>query len=202
MRLALELPGAAELPTLDTARLRLRPLRASDAAGILAVFGDAAVVRYWNRPRFESRGDATAYLDRLQGLFERREAYTWAIAHRASPSTPDALVGTCVLFKLDAANGRAEIGYALARRLWGQGLAHETLHALIGLAFDGFGLRRLEADTDPRNAASCALLASLGFTLEGRMRERWRVAGEPSDSACYGLLAREWQARQPPASDD
>ena len=35
----------------------------------------------------------------------------------------------------------------------------------------------------------------LGIEHEGVLRERWIVAGEVSDSALYGLLAREWQAR-------
>jgi ribosomal-protein-alanine N-acetyltransferase len=29
---------------------------------------------------------------------------------------------------------------------------------------------------------------------EGTLRERWEVAGEISDAAFYGLLARDWRA--------
>jgi RimJ/RimL family protein N-acetyltransferase len=38
------------------------------------------------------------------------------------------------------------------------------------------------------------VLERLGFTREGRLRERWIVAGEVSDSFIYGLLAAEWKA--------
>ena len=38
----------------------------------------------------------------------------------------------------------------------------------------------------------------LGFRLEGRLRERWIVGGEVSDSAIYGLLRREWALRHTP----
>lgn len=54
-------------------------------------------------------------------------------------------------------------------------------------------MHRVEADIDPDNSASAKLLERLGFRLEGRLRERWIVAGVVSDSAMYGLLAREWR---------
>lgn len=49
-----------------------------------------------------------------------------------------------------------------------------------------------EADIDPRNALS----QCLGFIREGLWRERWCVAGEISDSALYGLLARDGEGRK------
>ena len=62
-------------------------------------------------------------------------------------------------------------------------------------AFGPLGLRRIEADIDPRNAPSCTLAERMGFVREGLLRERWRVADELQDSALYGLLARDWRAR-------
>ena len=58
--------------------------------------------------------------------------------------------------------------------------------------FDGMGLRRIEADIDPRNLASCRLVEKLGFVREGTLRERWQVNGECADSALYGLLRRDF----------
>ena len=56
-------------------------------------------------------------------------------------------------------------------------------------------LNRVEADIDPRNAASARTLGRLGFAKEGRLRERWIVNDEVSDSDLYGLLASDWRAR-------
>ncbi|MDO9353805.1 MAG: GNAT family protein, partial [Solirubrobacteraceae bacterium] len=89
---------------------------------------------------------------------------------------------------------RAELGYALARQAWGGGYMHEALQALVAHAFEALQLHRLEADIDPRNAASARSLERLGFVREGLLRERWIVDGEVSDSALYGLLAPEWRA--------
>jgi ribosomal-protein-alanine N-acetyltransferase len=62
-------------------------------------------------------------------------------------------------------------------------------------AFQRLDLNRLEADIDPRNAASARTLERLGFQKEGHLRERWIVNGEISDTGLYGLLRREWLER-------
>ena len=66
---------------------------------------------------------------------------------------------------------------------------------LLDFAFRDLGLRRLEADVDPRNAASIRSLERLAFRREGYLRERWCVGGEVQDAIFYGLLRREWEAR-------
>jgi ribosomal-protein-alanine N-acetyltransferase len=63
---------------------------------------------------------------------------------------------------------------------------------VLSLAFGALQLRRIEADIDPRNEASCRLIERVGFQREGLLRERWQVDGETQDSALYGLLARDW----------
>ena len=60
------------------------------------------------------------------------------------------------------------------------------------------GLNRVEADIDPRNAASAKPLLRLGFRHEGLLRERWIVNGEICDTAFYGLLKSDWEARRLP----
>lgn len=72
----------------------------------------------------------------------------------------------------------------------------EALPVLIDHAFGEIGLHRIEADVDPRNEASLKALRRLCFVEEGRLRERWRVGGEPPDSVLLGLLAPEWAARR------
>jgi RimJ/RimL family protein N-acetyltransferase len=106
-------------------------------------------------------------------------------------------VGSCTLFQWSAKHRRAEIGYALDRSLWGQGIMTEALTALFDFAFGPLALHRLEADVDPRNARSLAILERLGFAREGLLRERFHVGGEIQDSLLLGLLARDWNGRRP-----
>jgi len=89
---------------------------------------------------------------------------------------------------MDLANRRAEIGFMLNRDYWRQGLMYQALEAVITFAFDTLKLHRIEADTDPGNTGSLALLEKLGFEREGLFRERWFVNGKWDDSVMLALL--------------
>lgn len=182
------LAGAASLPTLDTERLRLRPLAVADVPALFAVFGDVEVCRYWSRPPLPDIAAADALLREIERGFAARTLFQWGIAERAS----DLVVGTCTLAAISAAHRRAEIGYALGRDAWGRGYAAEALPALVRFAFEALDLRRLEADVDPRNTRSIRALERLGFVREGHQRERYEMEGEIQDAVLYGLLRRQW----------
>lgn len=176
---------------ITTPRLILRPAHVDDADAWLAIFSDPRVMRYWSSAPWRSVEQALASIHRDM---EAMAAGTWIrLAIALEDSGPP--VGMCTLFAFQPQCRRAEIGYALGSAHWGQGYMQEALGALITHGFDALDLHRIEADADPRNAASCRLLERLGFTLEGRLRERWIVEGEISDTNYYGLLAREWRAR-------
>ena len=184
------LRGADRLPTIETARLRLRWLEPDDAPALLAVFGDPSVCRYWSRPALPDLAAAADLRREIAELFAERSLFQWGIAERGT----GAVVGTCTLAALSEEHRRAELGFALARGVWGRGYAGEAVAALLGFAFDALGLHRVEADADPRNAASLRVLERAGFVREGHQRERYFLHGEVQDALLYGLLAREWRA--------
>jgi len=57
-------------------------------------------------------------------------------------------------------------------------------------------LRRLEAEVNPANQASHALLTQVGFVVEGRLRKRWVSRSGPYDSVFYGLLCEDLASLQ------
>jgi alkylhydroperoxidase family enzyme len=57
------------------------------------------------------------------------------------------------------------------------------------------GLRRIEAEVEPRNIASRMLLRRLGFVREGLLREKWVDKGAPKDVVIHGLLKDDWTSR-------
>jgi RimJ/RimL family protein N-acetyltransferase len=170
----------------------MRPLQTSDAPALLAIFSDPRVMRYGSTPawtRIEQAGDK---IGRNQRGMAAGESLCLAVLRKEDQQ----LLGTADLFEMDEQSQRAELGYTLAFDAWGKGYMSEALSALLDYSFGQLKLRRLEADIDPRNTASANLLARLGFQQEGLLRERWIVGDEISDSAIYGLLAREWLERQ------
>ena len=177
------------LPVITTPRVVLRWISEDDIDGLYEVFSDPQVMRYWSRGPLANR-EAAAEMQReiVEGNFSNT-MLKWGLALRESNS----VIGTTTLFNLNLDNGRAEIGYAMGRAYWGKGYMNEALRALVKHAFEVMDLRRLEADVDPRNAASIRTLERLGFQREGFLRERWHVNGELQDALFYGLLRREWQ---------
>ena len=174
------------LPTIRTARLRLRAIGIEDVAELYAVFSDLEVVRYWSRPPLTDLAEAVVMIEQRA---EEPSLLQWGIV-RAEQE--DRLLGTCTLAEIDLAHRRASIGYALGRAAWGQGIAREAVRALITYGFEAIELHRIGADVDPRNDRSIRLLEELGFSREGLQRECYLVADEWQDTAMFGLLRREW----------
>lgn len=167
---------------LPTDRLLLRPLREADASALFTIFSDPRVTRYLSHPAWTTQDSASQRLAaNIQGMANGE--FLCLGIERAADAV---LIGECSLFNLHAHCRRAELGYTMGFDAWGHGYMHEALTALLGFGFGQMGLRRLEADIDPRNTASARSLQRLGFSLEGHLRERWIVEGEVSDTHLYG----------------
>ena len=184
------------IPQLSGARVRLRALAAHDVDAFFALQSDARVMRYWSSIAWSEPQQAMHHIARIAREREAIEFYPWA----ATLLGDDTLIGTCSLFAIQREHARAMIGYALAPALWGQGLASEMLRLALAFAFKALDLNRIEADIDPLNLASCALVERAGFEREGFLRERWCVGGKVSDSAIYGLLRSDWRDGSPTIS--
>jgi len=179
-----------QLPAIETARLRLRPLLEADIPAHYAVFSDPDVARYWSR---EPWTDIAQAEESIKAILAAQADGSEARFGIELLSTGE-LIGNVGLHHFFGSNRRCEIGYALGSRHWGQGYATEALRAAIRHGFDALDLNRIEADIDPRNAASARVLDKLGFRKEGFMPERWFVFGEFADTVNYGLLKRYWEA--------
>lgn len=169
---------------LNGARVQLRPMRASDAEQWLGIMADPEVMRYWHHGPWQTLAEAEV------ALLADRAAYLAGRSLKLGiyPQGSDLLLGMCQFFSIDAESRRGEIGYCLASGAQGQGYMREALELFVEYLAIGLGMRRLEAEIDPRNHASARTLERMGFEREGLLRERWCIAGEVSDSALYGLL--------------
>ena len=177
---------------ISTPRLVVRQIQAADLPDLMAVNGDEEVTRFLPYRTWTSMDDATAWYHRMQDLGATGTAQQLVLESVAAGR----VIGSLLLFGHEASSARLEVGYALGRSHWRQGVAKEALQATCTHLFRELSVRRLEAQVDPANAASCALLQSLGFTLEGRLRQRWVTKGQAADTNFYGCLAQEWPAGQ------
>lgn len=178
-----------ELPTLKAQGLDLGPLQEQDLGALFEIFGDPEVMRYFGFPRLHDASAARVLLDDIRRFFYERRLFQWGVRRTGTLQ----VIGTCTLFNLDVTHRRAEIGFAVARSEWGQGVATKATAGLISFAFEKLNLHRLEADADPRNGASLRVLERNGFQREGCLRQRYHQDGEVQDAVVLGLLKSEWR---------
>lgn len=175
-------------PVIDSDRVRLRPLRVSDADALFAIYSDPTAMTWWTHGAHDSV-DQTR--DRLQSNLADHDWRSWAI----TLVDDDLAIGTVAAYE-KRQRRVVEIGYSLAPAHWGKGLALEAVTAAIDYLFTVEGHRRIFADTDPDNAASNGLLTRLGFVQEGRLRGEWETHIGVRDSLIWGLMADEWAAHR------
>ena len=175
---------------LTTERLTLRAMVAADAEPLAARRSDpdTAAFQAWTIPYPPERArDLVAAVAGMDGP-TRGEWFQVAIVESASGHS----IGD-VAVHLSCNGHIAQIGYTLNPSSRGRGFATEAAAAMVDHLVTEVGVHRLEAEIDPRNEASARVLKRLGFTLDGVKREAYLLDGVVSDSAFWGLLAREWR---------
>jgi RimJ/RimL family protein N-acetyltransferase len=106
----------------------------------------------------------------------------------------DVLVGSALIWGIDAHNRTAHLGVALLPAVQGRGLGTDAVNVLCRYGFVVRSLRRLQLETLADNHAMIGSATRAGFTLEGTLRGAAWVEGEILDEVIYGLLAEDWPA--------
>ncbi|MDB5935550.1 MAG: family N-acetyltransferase [Massilia sp.] len=83
----------------------------------------------------------------------------------------------------------AFLGYYAFAGHEGQGLMAESMRAVVKHAFKSLRLHRLEANIQPDNASSIALVQACGFSLEGYSPRYLKVAGRWRDHERWAIVA-------------
>ena len=147
---------------IETHRLRLRRLRPSDEADLVALDRDPEVMRYVGSPAGVSSAEETVERARQRIAADDGPLGFWRVESRADGT----FYGLGALIRMPSGDD-IELAYRLIRRAWGQGLATEAGAALVEHAFGAAGLSRLVAVTYPDNRASQRVLEKLGFARQG-----------------------------------
>lgn len=144
--------------TLETARLYLRPFAPDDFDGFAAMNADAEVMRFIGDGKPQSRAQTQARLNAILDHWDQHGFGLFAVVDIMTRT----LVGFCGLQYLDN-TAEIEVGYRLARRFWGTGLATEAASASLNYGFDELGLDRIVAVVHPDNVASQRVVEKIGL---------------------------------------
>ena len=72
----------------------------------------------------------------------------------------------------------------------------EAMTLVLREAFGELRLHRVEANIQPGNLASIALVRRAGFSLEGRSRRYLKIGGRWCDHERWAILSEDVRARQ------
>jgi RimJ/RimL family protein N-acetyltransferase len=171
-------------PTLETARLKLRPYAEADIAELLPLIGTREVAATTLRiahPYTEQ--DARDFLKLAE-----EPGRLWLAATLRSDGRQIGGIG----LRVDEQHQHAELGYWLGAPYWGQGYATAAAREMLRYGFEDLKLHRIFASHFKHNPASGKILRKLGMRHEGCQREHLRKWDEFVDSELYGILRREW----------
>lgn len=87
----------------------------------------------------------------------------------------------------------ASLGYYAFRPFAGQGLMREGLQLVLQYAFQKLQLHRVEANIQPDNAASIALVKQCHFTQEGFSKRYLKIGDDWRDHERWALVAEDWE---------
>jgi ribosomal-protein-alanine N-acetyltransferase len=159
--------------------------------------------------------DADAYIEQMRASrrFHRpwivaptdREAWDTLLARHATAEVEvlfavrredGAITGTFVLSQIFYGPlCNAYLGYWATQAYAGEGYMTEGMAGVLRHAFRKLKLHRVEANVQPGNTASIALLERSGFRREGFSPRYLKVAGRWRDHERWAILAEDWRGR-------
>jgi len=123
-------------PTLQTARLRLRPVTDADADALFALHSNAYVLRSGDAPPWSERVRAQRFIATCRQMADEGTGARLAIDRLSD----GAFIGWCSLTRWNPDYRSASLGYCLGDAAWGHGYATEAARRVlekIGFAREG-----------------------------------------------------------------
>ena len=154
---------------IETKRLIIRPFVPTDAKRVYECCNDYEVVKTTlGIPWPYSEKMAESWIGRKAEEAKNGSSYEYAICLKEDVNN---IVGCISLMGTDSAAKKAELGYWLERKLWGQGIATEAAKAMIEFGFNKLGLNSIYARFFDINPASGRVMEKCGMTYAGMLRK-------------------------------
>lgn len=170
------------------ARVELRSPTPADRDEFL---GAMRASRKLHRPWLQSPVTREAY-DRLLVRVQDERYDPLLVCLRAG----GAIVGYINVSEIVRGNFQsAYLGYGAVAAYAGHGYMSEGLELVLDRAFTDLRLHRLEANIQPGNAASIALVERAGFVREGFAERYLKIGGRWRDHEHWAIRAEQWRGR-------
>ena len=170
---------ALNTPAIETERLLLRRFRPEDIPALFSIYGDREVNTYlpW-RPLASCQEAERLFENEYAAAYREPRGYRYAGCLKAD----DIPIG---YVHVDP-EGARDLGYALSRAFWHQGIAVEAARAAAAQAKQD-GLPFITATHDVNNPRSGSVMRALGMRYQYTYREQWQPKDIPVTFRLYQL---------------
>lgn len=152
---------------VETEHLLFRPLTLSDLDDLVALYADAAVMRFLGGPR--SKEEVQDILNRYIREYEMYGHSFFATIQKSDQR----FIGQCGLLNQEVEEQpEVELAYVLAPQYWQRGLALEGTQALKDYGLQQLGFSRIVSLIPPENVASIHIAEKIGMQYE-RDVDQW-----------------------------
>jgi ribosomal-protein-alanine N-acetyltransferase len=187
------MPTRKHPATLEGNRVHLRMPRRSDQRAFIAQAKQSRTLhRGWVQAP-ETPGAFAAYVER----YNAAPATARHLGLLVLRNDDDALAGVINFSEIvRGAFHSAYVGYYAFAELAGDGYMTEGFALALDFAFRRLALHRVEANVQPANRRSIALVSRLGFEREGYSRRYVKISGRWRDHVRFAMLAEDWRTRR------
>ena len=178
-----------DLPIIETERLLLRKITFNDADDIYEYTSDQLVSQYVTWDHHETIMDTKGFIHFVNQQYTLKKLAPWGIEYKDNGK----LIGTIDFVSWQPKHFNAEIGYAIARPYWGQGMTTEATKALIDFGFTKMNVVRIQARCMIENIGSQRVMEKCGMSFEGIIRKAIFSKGKQHDLKLYSILKEEFE---------
>lgn len=171
------------VPTLESARLHLRPFATSDAQDLYAYASDGETVKHLT---WAAHGSVEESESTILTILSHKGVY--AIALKES----NRVIG-CIDLRILTAR-QASFGYVLNREFWNRGYTSEALERALTYLFTDVGIESVESCHERDNPASGAVMKKCGMRWTHLAKDE-TIFGKTTDNDHYLITSSEWLLR-------
>lgn len=127
----------------------------------------------------------------LRNEFENNESF---LICRQADNLIVGMINLSQIFRGNFQN--AYLGYYLGADFSGKGYMTEAIGLILRFAFKALKLHRIEANVQPQNLSSIAVLQKNGFIKEGFSKRYLKIGARWRDHERFAIVAEDWKTKQ------
>ena len=177
-----------EFPILTSGRLYLRKITLADLNELQLIVNNKNITDQLLNFNFPyTAEDALKRLNFVWEGFDQKKRYVFLI----TSITNGEILGEIGLH-IDLSNNHAEIGYWVAEKKWGKGIAKEATSMVLKFGFEKLKLHKIYATHFTSNPASGKVLIANKMIKEGVLKDHYRTESGYHSVVQYRLTLQEY----------